>query len=244
MAFGRKKKKEAVKITLNKNQFCSVIEDKAKDVTKDYCIIANAKHYTLLSQDGQEFNQPRPDGGAIYPFSPDPTKPGTKRQKKQFHFATVVCLSKDFNFKVFWGTKERFILEDTVNHKPYAVGANGLFYVKINPSDAALAANMFYGNLLSQREGEENFFDPEELSKFLSETFVTRIGAKIQEYIRESGRSLANFVGLMPEEMVQISNDFCSKATNIFASEGLTVIQKLSADSILQKLIVDEVVRN
>ncbi len=240
--FFKKRKDGAVEIKLNENQFCSVIEERSDDVTNKYCIIASSDTYNLLYRDGKFMGMPAPYGGAIYPFATDPSKHGSKGEKSKFRMAKVVCLSKDFNLKVFWGTENPFILEDKDNHKAYEVGARGVFYVNIDPSDAARKADQFYSKCLTQRNVA--LFDAEALRDFLREAFIMHIGAKIQDYIEGKGRSLANYVGLMPSEILEISKELCPKMKDIFSAYGLSIVVEASSGSILQGLVVKEVVRD
>ena len=239
--FFKKKKSGAVEIRLDENQFCSVVEEMSSEVTNKYCIIANSDNYNLLYRDGRFMGMPCPFGGAIYPFSIDPREQGTNGQKKQFRSAKVVCLSKDFNLKVFWGTETPFMLEDVHTHKPYEVGARGVFYVNIDPTDAARKADQFYSKCLSQRNAA--LFDTEALRDFLREAFIMQIGAKIQQYIEEKNASLANYVGLQPSEILKISEELCPKLKDVFGAYGLTIVPEASANSILQGLQVKEIVR-
>jgi hypothetical protein len=71
-----------------------------------------------------------------------------------------------------------------------------------------------------------------------------QIGSKIEEYIGKSGKSLENYVGLQPSEILSVSQDICPTLANIFDMYGLTVIQEVSSNSILRGLIVREVNRN
>ena len=238
----KKKKKGPVEIKLNENQFCSVIEERSEDVTNKYCVIATSDTYNLLYRDGRFMGMPAPYGGAIYPFAIDPTKQGSNGQKKQFRSAKIVCLSKDFNLKVLWGTETPFIFEDKDNHKAYEVGARGAFYVNIDPTDAARKADQFYSKCLTQRNAA--LFDTEALRDFLREAFIMHIGAKIQEYIEEKDRNIANYVGLMPSEILEISKALCPKMKDIFGAYGLSIVMESSQGSILQGLMVKEVVRN
>ena len=240
--FFKKKKQGPVEIKLGENQFCTVLDEKAADVSHKYCIIANADSYNLLYRDGRFLGMPAPFGGPIYPFSIDPKKPGKKKDLKQFHSAKIVCLSKDFNLKVFWGTETPFIFEDSVTHKAYEVGARGVFYVNIDATDAARNADKFYSKCLVQRNAA--LFDTEALRDFLRGAFIMQIGAKIQHYIEEKNRSIANYVGLMPSEILTISEELCPKMKDIFGSFGLTIVTSASANSILQGLVVKEVIRN
>ena len=181
---------------------------------------------------------PKPFGGAIYPFSIDPTQEGSNGQKKKFHTAKIVCLSKDFNLKVFWGTETPFMMEDCITKKPYSVGARGVFYVSIDPTDAARKADQFYSKCLTQRNAE--LFNTEALRDFLREAFVMQIGARIQHYMTEENRSIANLVGLQPSEILKISEDLFPKMKDIFAMFGLTITD-VSANSILQGLVINAI---
>ena len=237
--FFKKKKKSPVDIKLREDQFCCVLEDRAEDVKKTYCIMASGDNYHLLYRDGRFLGMPRPFGGPIYPFSIDPTKKGSNREKKQFHKAKVVCISKDFNLKVNWGTRVPFTMADVDTNQAYSVGARGTFYVNIDPSDAARKADQFYSKCLTQRNAE--LFNAEALRDFLCEAFVMQIGAKIQQYMEEKHRSLENYVGIMPSEILQISHDLCPQMKNIFGAYGLTIVEESSCNSILAGLEVREI---
>ena len=236
--FFNKKKSGPVELRLEADQFCRVLEDRADEVKSNYCIIANSDNYNLLYRDGQFLGMPKPFGGAIYPFSIDPTQEGSNGQKKKFHTAKIVCLSKDFNLKVFWGTETPFMMEDCITKKPYSVGARGVFYVSIDPTDAARKADQFYSKCLTQRNAE--LFNTEALRDFLREAFVMQIGARIQHYMTEENRSIANLVGLQPSEILKISEDLFPKMKDIFAMFGLTITD-VSANSILQGLVINAI---
>ena len=237
--FFKKKKKSPVDIKLREDQFCCVLEDNAEDVKTTYCIMANGDNYNLLYRDGRFLGMPRPFGGPIYPFSTDPTKKGSNHEKKQFHKSKVVCLSKDFNLKVNWGTKVPFTMADVNTNKAFSVGARGTFYVNIDPSDAARMADRFYSKCLTQRNAE--MFNAEALRDFLCEAFIMQVGAKIQQYIESNHRSLENYVGIMPSEILQISKDLCPEMKNIFGAYGLTIVVESSSNSILSGLNVEEI---
>lgn len=240
--FFKKKKTGPVEIKLAEDQFCSIVEERAEEVSHKYCIMSNADNYNLLYRDGKFLGMPCPFGGPIFPFATDPKQEGSKRQKKQFHSAKVVCLSKDFNLKIFWGTETPFILEDIESHKAYEVGARGVFYVNIDASDAARHADKFYSKCLTQRNAD--LFNAEALRDFLREAFIMQIGAKIQDYIESENRSIANYVGLQPSEILKISEELCPKMKDIFNAYGLTIVTESSANSILQGLVVREAVRS
>ncbi len=237
--FFKKKKAGPVSLRLEADQFCNILEDKAEDVKASYCIMADSDNYTLLYRDGSFLGMPKPFGGAIYPFSTDPTQKGSNGQKKQYHTSKIVCLSSAFNLKVYWGTKTPFLLEDPATKKAYSVGARGVFYVMIDPSDAARKADMFYRKCLSQ--GNAGMFNTDALRDFLCEAFIMQIGAKIQAYIEEKGRSLENYVGLQPSEILKISEELCPKMKDVFGEYGLTIVEKASSASILQGLTVNEI---
>ena len=238
MSLFSKKKKGPVELKLEADQFCRVLEDKAAEVKKSYCIIANSDNYNLLYRDGQFMGMPKPFGGAIFPFSVDPTEEGSNGQKKKFLTSKVVCLSKDFQLKVFWGTDTPFMMEDCITKKPYSVGARGVFYVCIDPTDAARKADLFYSKCLTQRNAE--LFNTEALRDFLREAFVMQIGAKIQQYMNDANRSMSNFVGLQPSEILKISEDLFPKMKEIFGMYGLTITD-VSTNSILQGLVINPI---
>ncbi len=236
---GKAKDKGPVELKLEKDQFCNVLEKKADSVKNTFCVIASADNYNLLYRDGQFLGMPRPFGGAIYPFAVNPKEQGSNGEKNSFHMAKVVCLSKDFNLKVFWGTEDPFTIEDPQSGLAYAIGAHGVFYVNIDPTDAARKADMFYSKCLVQ--GNANLFNTEELRDFLKHIFVNEIGAKIEEFIRSDSRSLANYVGLAPSEILAISKLLCPRMKDIFAEFGLTIVESASSSSILQGLAVKEI---
>ncbi len=238
----KKKKKGPVIIKLKPEQFCAVIEEKAQDCSHKFCILADSNHYTLLYKDGKFMGMPAPYGGAIFPFATDPTKRGSRGQKRQCHAIKAVALSKAFTLKVFWGTSTPFAFEDSKTNKAYEVGAHGVFFVSIDPGDAARNADMFYSKCLTQENA--NLFDTEKLRELLADAFVMHIGAKIQEHLEESQRSLETYVGLMPSEILKISQELCPKMKDIFGSFGLTIEEKASSGSILEGLMVNEVVRS
>ena len=129
-------------------------------------------------------------------------------------------------------------MEDCITGLAYTVGASGVFYIEIDTNDAGRNADRFYRKCLTQRDAE--MFNTEELRDFLSEAFVNRVGAKIQDYLEEKQRSLGNLVGLQPSEFLKISEELYPKVKDIFAEYGLT-LAKASTGSILGRLIVNPV---
>ena len=235
----KKKKSGSVEIKLREDQFCNVVTENSSDVKTDYCFIAQADNYNLLYRDGRFLGMPQPYGGPIYPFSTDPKKKGSNGEKKSFNTAKIVCLSKDFNLKVTWGTKVPFTMADVDTNRAFRVGARGVFYVNIDPTDAARNADRFYSKCLTQRNAE--LFNAEALRDFLCEAFIMQIGAKIQQYMEDKHRSLENYVGIMPNEILQISQDLCPKMKDIFGHYGLTIVEEASSNSILTGLEVSEI---
>ena len=125
---------------------------------------------------------------------------------------------------------------DNTTGEPYSVGASGVFYVNIAPSDAARNGDRFYHKLLTQ--GDPSQMNTEALRDKLAEAFLNRVGAKIQEYLEQLNRPLSNLVGLQPSEFLKISEELYPKMKDIFADYGLTIV-KASSGSILGRLIVN-----
>lgn len=234
--FGKKLLKGSIELRLKENQFCSVWEGQADACAHTFRIDTNADQYNLFYRDGRFMGTPTPYGGSIYPFAMDPTKEGNRSQKKQFSRAKVVCISSAFNLKVYWGTKIPFMMIDRETQKPYTVGASGVFYIEIEPSDGGRNADRFYRKLLSQ--GDPTQMTTEMLRDKLSEAFINRVGAKIQEYLEKLDRPLSNMVGLQPSEFLKISEELYPKLKDIFDDYGLTIAES-STGSILGRLLVN-----
>ncbi len=231
-----KKKKGSTKIFLNEDQFCKVLEENAAEVRNSYYISTSDRNYNLLYRDGQFLGMPTPFGGPLYPFSPDPRKKGSNSDKKKYTYAEIVCMSKDFQLKVYWGTPQPFHMRDCLTKKGYNVGARGVFYVSIDKSDAARSADRFYSKCLSQRNAET--FTKEQLRDFLAETFINRVGAKIQENLEALNLPISDLVGLQPAEFVKISEELYVVISDIFADLGLVLEEKESSGSILDGLFI------
>ncbi len=235
----KKKKNGPVDLRLDENQFAKILDIKADDVGTKYCIIAQADHYYLLYRDGRFLGMPCPYGGAIYPFSLDPTKPGSGSQKKKFNAARIVCLSNAYNLKVRWGTKDRRILIDPVTQKNYMYGANGVFYIKIEEKDAARAADKFYRKVLSHYSGDA--YTNEALRDYLGDIFVPQIGSAIQKYINDNHISLNTFIGMNDLQLREVSRAICKEVINVFDEYGLIIVEVASSESILGKMLVEPV---
>lgn len=227
-----KKKKAAATMQIGENKFCSVLEDRADSVTKKYCVIANADHYNLLYRDGVFLGIPCYYGGPMYPFSTDPKKRGSKKELKQYHTSKVVCISKDFNLKLMWGSPQAFNIEDPITHQQIKVGARGMLYLNIDDTDAAMNADKFYNKCITQRKAEN--FDTKELVNFLREAFVIHAGVKIQEYIAENKIPMSKLKALSPIDMVQISKEIFPKFASIFESYGLSLVKSSCEGSLIQ----------
>lgn len=235
--FFKKKKSGSVTLKLTEDLFCVELNETAKDVTKDYNIIADGECYNLLYRDGQFLGIPRFYGGAIYPFSQDPTREGSNGEKKKFNTAKVVCIPKDFNLKVLWGTKAPFNIVDEASGKNYKVRATGVFYVNINPTDAARDADRLYSKWMSHREERTT----EALRDFLCDAFVPNIEQKIKEYIVSSGKPVDHFIGNHPDVKLEVSTAVFPKMKDMFGSIGLTIVKELSESSILGNLNVEQI---
>ena len=236
--FGRKLIKGSIELRLKENQFCSVWEARAEECSHDFCVDTNADQYNLFYRNGQFLGTPTPFGGSIYPFSTDPTKAGKRSEKKQYNRAKVVCISNAFNLKVYWGTKIPFMMIDSATQKAYTVGASGVFYLEIEPSDGGRNADKFYRKMLTQGDPEK--MTTEALRDKLSEAFINRVGAKIQEHLEALDRPISNLVGLQPAEFLKISEELYPKLKDIFDDYGLTIAQS-SKGSILGRLIINPV---
>lgn len=228
-----------ISIPFDPDRLANSVKFNSDDVKASMSVTARGVHYNLLYRDGQYQGIPHMEGGSIYPFSVDPRKKGSNGQKKKFNEAEIVAIAKDFTVKVLWGTKTPFTIEDPNTKTPYRITARGVFFVNIDPSDSAKSANLFYSKVLANRNLEE--FKLEQLRDFLADAFVNRIGAKIQEYIESSGRSLSNYVGLMPAEIVKISEELCPKMGDIFGHFGLAIDEEASSGAILGALNVTEI---
>ena len=236
--FGKKLLKGSIELRLTGNQFCSVWEGKAAECSHEFCVDTNADQYNLFYRDGQFMGMPTPFGGSIYPFAVDPKQQGSRSQKKQFNRAKVVCISNAFNLKVNWGTKIPFLMVDNATQQPYTVGASGVFYLEIDPSDGGRNADRFYRKMLTQ--GDPSQMTTEMLRDTLSDAFINRVGAKVQEYLESLNRPISNLVGLQPSEFLKISEELYPQMKNIFDDYGLT-IANASKGSILGRLIINPV---
>lgn len=234
----KKKKTGPVVPALNADQFCCVVEERAENVSPKYSIIANADHYTLLYRNGRFEGMPAPYGGSIYPFSVDPTRKGGKAEIKEYQSIKAVVIAKDFELKVHWGTVTPFVVHDNTTHRPYHVGAHGVFFVNINAADAARSADRFYSKCLSQRNAE--LFDSEALRDFLRDAFIMEIGAAIERYVTDQNRPITDFKGLTPTEILSVSKELYPIMKDIFKQYGLTVAPS-SERSILEGLKVDDI---
>ena len=234
----KKKKKGPVVPTLNADQFCCVVEEKAENASPKYNVISNADHYTLLYRNGRFEGMPAPYGGNIFPFSVDPTHKGSKGEMKEYQTVKIVVIAKDFELRVHWGTVTPFVIHDIKSNTPYNVGAHGVFYVNINATDAARSADRFYSKCLSHRNA--NLFDTEALRDFLRDAFIMEIGAAIERYVTDQNRPISDFKGLTPTEILAVSKELYPIMKDIFKQYGLTVAPS-SERSILEGLKVDEI---
>jgi len=231
-----KKIKGSIELELAKDQFCNAWKGEAKNCARNFCVIANSTHYYLLYRDGKFLGTPAPRGGAIYPFSKDPLEEGGRGDLKNFHRATVVCISKTFNLQMPWGTRVPFVMHDKATGKDFRVGASGTFYLEIESSDGARNADRFYEKLASQ--GDPSKMTAEQLRDDLCAAYINQIGAKIQECLEELDRPISSLVGLQPGELVKISEAAYSKMKDLFEEYGLSIAEKASKGSILGRLIV------
>ena len=232
--FGKKLLKGSIELKLEKDQFCAVWKGEAQDCHHQFRVDTNTNQYCLFFRDGQ-YMDTFARGGKLYPFSIDPREEGSRAMKKKFSRAEVVCISKTFNLKVYWGTKIPFTMLDPTTQNPYSVGASGVFFIEIEPSDGGRNAYRFFGKMLTQ--GDASQMTTEMLRDTLAEVFLNRVGAKIQEYLENLNRPLSNLVGLQPSEFLKISEELYPKLKDIFEDYGLTITNS-SSGSILGRLVV------
>lgn len=234
--FFRKKYKGSISLTLAEDQFCAVWEGKQKECAYDFEISTSADQYNLVYQDGKFLGTPLVNGGAIYPFSFNPAKKGSRKDKKKFKSTKVVCISSAFNLSINWGVPD-FILFDEAG-KAFDVGASGVFFVDIDPTDAGRNADTFYRKLLTQ--GDPSRMNTKALREKLLPAFQNVIGSAIEAVIAEIDRPLSALVGLSPKEKIAISNAVYYKVKDVFASYGLTIVKISSMNSIVGNLVVKE----
>ncbi len=221
MCFKRKEIKP-IEIQLDVSEWCRCERYySAKMKPKQYIQADGRRHYTFLSQDGRFAGQPAPLGGKIYPFSPNPTEMATRREMKQYVFAEVVVVKKNFKMKIDWGTPPHrlFHIEDPITKVPYKVGANGSFEVQIDATDAARNANQFFLELLS----ETSDYNAESMKNRLQDRYLQEIGAGIETVIINEKRSLENYVGIGPSDLKRVNDLLYPYIKDLFASYGLTI---------------------
>lgn len=233
--FFKKLKKGFTKVGLERNEFCKVYEENADECSHEYYFSTHADNYNLLYRDGQFIGMPAPFGGKIYPFSDAITKEGSKHQKNKYGQVQLVCLAKRFNVKVQWGKREPSLMIDNATQKAYVVGMRGVFYVTIDPVDAARSGDLFYRTCVSQYGNE---YTEEDLKDFLADAFVNSVGGKVQEYIAKLDRPLSNLVGLQDAEKVKISEELYPELKDLFKKYGLIMVEESSKKAIFSGLII------
>ena len=219
-----------------KEIFCRVWEKKANECAFGIEVIADEKYYNLLYQNGKFLGLVHPDGGSVYPFSYDYRKKGSRFRNRKIKYAQVVCISKAQNLEMFWGTHDPILVYDK-DGKPCQFGANGSFYVEIEPADCANNADRFFQKLLIS--ANEEGMTVEAVRNKLKAAFVNVIGEKIQEALEEMNRPLQELVGLTAKEKLKISENVYHKIKNLFGEYGLTLVAA-SKNSIVNHLVVRE----
>ena len=221
-------------VNLAQDEFAQIHSYNAEDQSHKFHIIVDGTNYNLMYRDGQFLGMPQRFGGKIYPFSKNPTKKGSFFQKRRFTNTRIIVLSRGNKLLVEWGTGRPYMIEDPVTHESYTVGAGGKFYVNIIRNDNGETANKFYLGVLSQgRCADQN-----EICAYLKPAFETAFGAKIQEYIQQENKSLANYVGLQPKELLAISRDLFPRMKYIFERFGLELVDE-SDEALLTQLVVN-----
>ena len=221
-------------INLAEDEFAQVHSYNASDYSHKFHIIVDGTNYNLMYRDGQFLGMPQRFGGKIYPFSKDPSKKGSFFQKRNFTNTRIIVLSRGNKLLVEWGTGRPYMIEDPVTHEPYTVGAGGKFYVNIIRNNNGETANKFYLECLSQ--GRDT--DQASICAYLKPAFETSFGAKIQEYIVQQNKSLGNYVGLQPSELLAISKELFPRMKYVFEKFGLELVDE-SDEAMLSQLVVN-----
>lgn len=221
--FGFKKKnKGPIMLSLTPEQLYRRVPLQSIDhAPSAYVPIDETQFYAFLIQDGSFKGLTRALGGALYPFSPDPSQQCSKGEMKDIKTADVILVRKDFRMLVKWGTKphQRFHIEDPNDKAPYSIGARGTFEVSLNPMDVGEDANQFFRQLVAPYQE----FDSEALKDRLAERFLQEVGRYIEAMIIEEKRSLENYVGLGPSALAQIADILLPKMRNIFGDYAMTL---------------------
>lgn len=218
-----KKKEEKPLIThFNSKELFQTEEFWANKMNRHQYYESNSDYYTMLKQDGKFLGYPLPNGGKIYPFSPDPEQKGSRREKNSYRHAQVTIIRKDLNIHVDWGTgpDELRYIEDPNTKEAYSMGLGGYFVVTINPNDAARNATEFYRKIL---QGEESGYDVDTLKERLVSESIVEIGAEVARAVIERKRSLANGIVLTDDDILNVSENAFEHIKNCFASYGLTI---------------------
>ncbi len=220
-------------VKLKETEFAKVKEYKAIEHTHKFHVIVDETNYNLVYRDGQFLGMPLRFGGKIYPFSKNLTKQGSWLQMRKFTSTRIITVSKGNKLLVEWGSSDPYMIEDPVTREPYKIYAGGKFYVGIIRNNLGETANKFYLECLSQGR----LADQVSICNYLKPAFETYFGAKIQEYIQKKNKSLDNYVGLGPDDLLAISKELFETVKNIFESFGLEMVAE-SDGALLKKLSV------
>ena len=234
--FFRKKFKGSISLALAEDQFCTVWEAKQKECAYKFEITTSSDQYNLIYQNGSNRGNRLPNGGTIYPFSFDPARQGSRKDKKKFTSAKIVCVSSAFNLSLNWGVSDFFMLDR--DGKAYDIGASGMFYVEIDPADAGTNAETFYHKLAKQ--GDPSKMNTKTLREKLLPAFQNVIGEKLEEALAEFERPLSALVSLTPKEKIALSNAVYYKVKDVFAAYGLTIVKISSMNSMVGNLVIKE----
>ena len=223
MPFGFFKTRENKPMTihLEENEMFKTQIFHARGMNRKNYFIADADYYVFLKRDGEYLGYPRYQGGRLYLFSPNPLKQGSRSEKNSYQTAQVTAIQKDFLADVEWGTPLQSLwhIEDPLTKEPYWVGGHGIFEVKIEPDDAGLNATKLYRRLLKPYPD----FTTEHLKERLRTEFTLEVGAAVERMMIMEKRSLANYVGLGPNDLKKVSTQILPTIGDIFAKYGLTI---------------------
>jgi hypothetical protein len=235
--FFKKKIKGPIKIALGEGQFYKSWEADQQDCAYDLAIVTSSDHYNLVYQNGDFCGMPL-NGGKIYPFSYDPTRKGSRGDKKDFATVKVVCVTAGAALQVDWGVFDKLAKDKKENGKPYLYGAHGTFIVEVNPADAAGNADKFYRKLCVQSNGSE--MDADGVRNKLKVMFENKICEVIEDVFDEQPLKLSEFIGIDAREANKISKEVYKKIKDIFTEFGLTINKVASESAIVNQLTIRE----
>ncbi|MBQ7364206.1 MAG: hypothetical protein IJW46_01260 [Clostridia bacterium] len=217
-----KKRPISAMIQCDRNEFCKVETLFSNQVNHKFHYIIQRSHYAFLSQDGRDMGMPAPIGGKIYPFSEDPSRQGSRKERKRFTVARLTVIHNQFKVKVDWGTgpsREVKVLDSSKN-VAFVLGASGSFSVQLDPADMGQSANKFYRTLVENADLSSNF-DAMALQERLADLFIQNLGESIDAAFADASIKMRDGIIFTTGEMGIIAKHLSAKMKNIYAENGL-----------------------